>query len=106
MKKLKIQDFLIVKNVFVFDWDLGNRYKNEGKHNVVTLEAEEIFNDRPIYFRDRDHSLVEKRYLVYGSTKKGRQLVIIFTIRNKKVRVISARDQNKKERTVYQFNLD
>ncbi|PJC66360.1 hypothetical protein CO018_02320, partial [Candidatus Beckwithbacteria bacterium CG_4_9_14_0_2_um_filter_47_11] len=57
-----------------------------------------------IFFQDEKHSLKEKRYGVFGQTNNKRLLTIIFTIRNNKVRAISARDQNKKERKQYEQN--
>ncbi|MBI2414248.1 BrnT family toxin [candidate division WWE3 bacterium] len=37
-----------------------------------------------------------------GNTGIGRLLFIVFTLRGRKVRVISARDSNKKERKLYE----
>jgi len=87
--------------VVVFDWDEYNRDKNKIKHNVTQIECEEVFINEPIYFEDQKHSSIEKRYTAYGETTNRRVLTIIFTIRNDKIRIISARDQSKKEREVY-----
>lgn len=84
-----------------FEWDKYNKDNNKLKHNVTPIECEEIFLNEPIYFPDKKHSIKEQRYLVYGETINGRFLTIIFTIREDKIRVISARDQSKKEREVY-----
>ena len=85
-----------------FDWDEGNLSKNWQKHEVHFKEAEEIFFNRPVkIYSDSSHSAKEKRFLTYGITNKGRKLTIIFTFRNKKIRIISARDQSKKERRLY-----
>ena len=88
--------------VVIFEWDEYNREKNRIKHNVTQIECEEIFVNDPIYFADEKHSKVEQRYTAYGeTTNKKRLLTIVFTIRTDKIRVISARDQSKKERKVY-----
>lgn len=85
-----------------FDWDKSNQDKNWKKHNVHFREAEEVFLNRPLkLFQDKQHSIVEKRFQALGITDKNRSLSIFFTIRNKKIRIISARDQNKKERRRY-----
>jgi hypothetical protein len=85
-----------------FDWDKGNIEKNWNKHKVSFKEAEELFFNKPLkIFRDIRHSIVEKRFQALGITDKNRELTIFFTIRNKKIRIISARDQNKKERRKY-----
>jgi len=86
-----------------FDWDEGNKHKNLKKHGLPQREIEEIFFNRPIkIFPDLKHSQKERRFLALGKNSVGSHLTIIFTIRNNKIRVISARKQNKKERRVYE----
>lgn len=60
-----------------------------------------FFNEPLIVTKDEPHSIVEVRYFVLGKTDKERLLFIIFTIRGKKIRIISARDMSKKERRIY-----
>lgn len=48
-----------------------------------------------------DHSQVEQRYYALGRTHAGRLLFVVFTVRNNLLRVISARDMNRKERAIY-----
>lgn len=85
-----------------FDWDKGNIDKNWGKHKVHYKEAEEVFLNRPLMvFPDIKHSILEKRFQALGITDDKRKLSIFFTIRNKKIRIISIRNQNKKEREKY-----
>jgi uncharacterized protein len=86
-----------------FDWDDGNRNKNWIKHKVSNSECEEIFFNLPLLVEaDAKHSILEKRYYVLGQTNQGRFLFIVFTERNKRIRVISARDMNRKERSIYE----
>lgn len=86
-----------------FEWDEGNRKKNWFKHRVTTREAEEAFFNTPALFaKDHKHSQTETRYACYGRTGGGRKLFISFTFRGDKIRVISARDQNRKEKEVYE----
>jgi len=92
----------VFKKPLEFSWDKGNIGKNL-KHNVTDKEAEESFFDkRRKTFRDRLHSNGEERFRIVGKTKKGRLLFIAFTMRGKKVRIISARDINKKEVYLYE----
>jgi hypothetical protein len=85
-----------------FDWDKGNRHKSWRKHSVQPKEAEEIFFNEPlIIFDDVKHSESEKRYLAHGVSKKSRKLTVVFTLRDEKVRIISARPMNKKDRDYY-----
>ena len=86
-----------------FDWDAGNREKNWQKHRVSTGECEEIFFNLPLLFQDDpDHSQTEPRYLVLGQTNAERLLFIAFTVRQEKIRVISAREMSQKERDLYE----
>jgi len=87
-----------------FEWDIGNSQKSAQKHDVHPTEAEEVFFNSPLIISDDDkHSSIKKRYLAYGITNKKRFLTVIFTLRENEtlIRVISARDQHRKERTVY-----
>ncbi|MGC1376062.1 MAG: BrnT family toxin [Anaerolineales bacterium] len=86
-----------------FDWDDGNREKNWLKHRVTTRECEETFFNLPLLLQPADaaHSQVEPRYYVLGHSDAGRSLFIAFTVRTDKIRVISARDMSRKERSIY-----
>ena len=90
----------------VFDWDKGNINKNFEKHKVSDKESEEVFErQKKFIFEDQKHSLVETRYMIWGETNKKRKLTIFFTMRNKQVRIISARDMSHKERRVYEKKI-
>jgi len=85
-----------------FEWDQGNINKNQ-KHKVEFTECEQIFFNEPIIILDDPkHSVAEMRYAAFGVTDNDRKLVIIYTLRNKKLRVISARDMSRKERSFYE----
>ncbi len=85
-----------------FDWNKGNVDKNWKKHKVHFKESEEIFFNKPLkIFGDPKHSKVEQRYVSYGKTNGKRLLAIVFTYRDNKIRIISARDQNRKEKNIY-----
>ena len=89
---------MILLNLVKFEWDQGNYDKNWKRHQVMYFEAEEVFfDDNKKIFEDPHHSETEKRYILLGRTVTKRALFIVFTIRNNLVRVISARDLNKKE---------
>lgn len=94
---------ITIKEPYEFEWDKGNKDKNWLKHKVKNEECEEIFFDKKKkILKDVLHSGKEKRFIILGKTKKERLLFVVFTIRNKKVRVISARDVNKKEVILYE----
>lgn len=86
-----------------FEWDKGNIDKNLVKHDVTNREAEEIFGNKPLkIFPDLKYLEQEQRFVAYGVTNQNRKLVIVFTLRKGKIRVISARVQNEKERRIYE----
>ena len=81
-----------------FDWDESNAVKNWESHQVTPEEAEDVFFQEPMVVRaDSGHSARERRYQALGQTSRGRLLFVAFTIRRKLIRVISARDMNRRE---------
>ena len=85
-----------------FEWDDGNRDKNLKKHSVTNAECEEAFaDDKKLVRSDVIHSQTEARHYLIGKTNGGRILFMSFTIRKEFVRIISARDINRKERSYY-----
>ena len=98
---------IVISQPIEFEWDENNKDKNWIKHKVRNEEAEEVFFDdnKKLYF-DPTHSHQEKRYIIVGKTKKKRLLFVVFTLRKNKVRVISARDLNKrKEKQLYEKTI-
>lgn len=93
----------LFKEPICFEWDRGNKDKNLKKHDVTIEECEEVFFDP---CKKIANTLVkagrENRYLLIGRTKKDRILFIVFTMRKQKIRIVSARDINKKERKKYE----
>ena len=86
-----------------FEWDSGNSGKNLKKHQVSDEETEEVFSDdRKVQKPDPFHSVKEKRFILLGKTKGERLLFIVYTVRKTKIRVISARDVNQKEKPLYE----
>jgi uncharacterized DUF497 family protein len=82
-----------------FQWDDGNTSKSARRHGVLPTEAEQVFLNRPVVvLGDVGHSEAEPRYFAFGSTDAGRMLTGVFTIREKRLRVISARAMSRKER--------
>jgi len=85
-----------------FDWDEGNTSKNWLKHKVTPSECEQVFFNQPLVVQDDPkHSKNEKRLYALGKTDQDRFLFMAFTVRNKLIRVISARDMSRKERRAF-----
>ena len=92
----------IVENCEGFEWDEGNSNKNFYLHSVTDSECEDLFFNLPLIIAaDKAHSGSEKRFFVLGRTDANRRLFIAFTVRNKLIRVISARDMTKSENRKY-----
>jgi len=88
-----------------FDWDEGNLRKNWEKHRVTVAECEQAFFNMPlIAFREDAHSEQEERFFVLGQADSGRLLFLVFTIRGRLIRVISARTMSRKERRSYEHH--
>ena len=86
-----------------FQWDSGNQVKSWVKHHVTSDEAEQAFADerRAVRQDPRPYS-GEQRFYLLGKTIAGRLLYVAFTMRGEAIRVISARDVNRKEVPLYE----
>jgi uncharacterized protein len=86
-----------------FEWDEHNIEKNRRGHSVIPAECEQIFFNRPLVAgSDHLHSEKETHFYALGRTDAGRLLFEAFTVRGALIRVISARDANRKERRIYE----
>lgn len=86
-----------------FEWNRANIDKSFEKHGITPNQSEEIFLDEDLkVIRDIKHSQKEKRLIAIGKTFENKILFIVFTIRKNKIRIISARPANKKERRNYE----
>lgn len=86
-----------------FEWDSAKARENESKHGVSFFEACEVFgDDHSSAVRDPDHSLEENRYLIFGMSKGGKYLVVSYTERVDRIRLISVRQMTPRERRAYE----
>lgn len=89
-----------------FEWDKGNIDKIYQKHGISIKEAEEAFLDKHVFLQeDIKHSEKEERFIAISKTSANKMLFSIFTIRDKKIRIISTRVANKKERRLYEEKI-
>ena len=86
-----------------FEWDGNKAEANLSKHGVSFDEAKTVFDD-PLYvdFYDPDYSDEENRYIITGESQQRRLLIVSYTERNHKIRLISAREVTKREREDYE----
>jgi hypothetical protein len=86
-----------------FEWDPRKDRANVAKHGVAFAEAARAFGDPlSVVVPDPDHSVGEARYILFGRADTGRYLVVGFTERGARLRLISARPMTRRERTAYE----
>lgn len=86
-------------NMQVFEWDETKRMLNLDKHGIDFVDAVAIFHDpNRIELETVRHG--EIRYQAIASVNNI-VLLIVYTIRNKVKRIISARRASKNERKAY-----
>jgi uncharacterized DUF497 family protein len=89
--------------VLIFEWDPDKARGNEQKHGISFVEASEVFDDdHSSSVPDPDHSASEQRYLIFGISKQGKHLVVSYTERGDRIRLISARQMTPRERRAYE----
>ena len=92
-----------INEVSGFEWDEGNKEKNKRKHNLDKWQIEEVFFNEPfLIYEDTKHSNYENRCYAFGKTDNELKLMVVFTVRNSLIRIISAGKMNKKERAYYE----
>ena len=85
-----------------FEWNAGNSEKNWKRHQVTQAECEQIFGNLPLLVSVATGTgSGEPRYFALGRTDGVRELAVVFTVRGKRVRVISARPMSRRERKEY-----
>ena len=86
-----------------FEWDPAKAISNLEKHGVAFTEAMTIFADPfEVTIIDPDHSEQEARFLSIARSVLGRLLVVAYTERGSRTRLISAREATPKERRDYE----
>jgi uncharacterized protein len=74
-----------------FEWDPAKAEENSKKHGVGFAEASTVFGDPlEITIPDPDHSEGEARFLSVGLSAGNRLLVVSYTERDGKIRIIHA----------------
>ena len=88
---------------YIFEWDPEKAEANLSKHGVSFAEAVTAFGD-PLSMNmpDPDHSEGEQRFIVLGMSDRYRLLVVSYTERLPRTRIISARLATRHERKQYE----
>ena len=87
-----------------FDWDLHN-VGHVDRHGVDPAEVEEAFGRPHVIIAAKDAGC-EKRWKLFGTSAAGRYLVVVFTIRNHRLRPVTAHTMNQRERRIYAPEID
>jgi uncharacterized DUF497 family protein len=86
-----------------FEWDPLKAINNKRKHGIAFMEGSTAFSDpRSITIPDPDHSVFENRLLLLGLCEPGRLVVVSYTERSDRIRIISVRYASKRERKFYE----
>ena len=89
----------------IFEWDSEKAELNWKKHGINFEDATRVFEDENrIDYLDEVHSDYEDRYITIGRVEKI--LFVVYTEREDRTRIISARKANKSERREYLGNSD
>ena len=85
------------------EWDESKNLLNQKKHRVSFEEASTVLADPlEIVIDDPDHSSVENRFISMGESFRRRMLVVSYTERSNKIRIINARKPTRRERQMYE----
>lgn len=89
---------------FEFEWDAGNSKKSSAKHGVESEEVESVFELKMAATIGRQFSPVvdEERLCLVGPSAEGRMISVVFALRDGRVRPISSRPANRKEKKLYE----
>jgi len=86
-----------------FEWDAAKARRNGRRHGVRFTEAASVFAD-PLArsMVDPAHSELEDRYVITGTSDRGRVLVVVYTERERTIRIITAHRATRRERRTYE----
>lgn len=88
-----------------FEWDKNKAEENLKKHKISFDEATTVFNDPlELTIPDPEHSDFEERFISIGMSHQHKILIVVYTERGNKIRIISARTATKHEKKYYEKN--
>ncbi len=85
------------------EWDTNKEIINQKKHGIGFYEAATVFFDPlSLTVPDDKHSIGEQRHNILGESEDGDLLVVAFTERGTRLRIISARYATRRENREYE----
>ena len=88
-----------------FEWDPKKARENIRKHRVSFEEAMTVFRDPLARIHDDPDSVGESREIIIGTSTAGRLILVCFTERGERVRIINARHAEPAERYDYEESI-
>ena len=88
-----------------FGWDEAKNRANIRKHGIALETAKRIFNGPVLTWSDRRKDYGEQRQLGIGRLDHEAVIVVAWTNRAGRIRLISARPASRKERSAYHGRL-
>ena len=89
-----------------FEWDPAKAAKNLRKHRVSFAEAATVFADAlSVTASDPDHSIAEDRFITIGYSTRQRLLIVAHTEHGERIRIISARELTRAEKSAYEEEI-
>jgi len=86
-----------------FEWDEAKANANFKKHRISFEHAKTVFADPfSITADDPKHSVDERRFVDIGAAANGKVLVVSYTQRGRKIRLISCRKSTRAELKIYE----
>ncbi|MCX6033604.1 MAG: BrnT family toxin [Chloroflexi bacterium] len=83
-----------------FEWDAAKRLSNSRKHGIDFADSTTIFEGDTVVLLDDRFDYGERRYLAFGLLK-DKVIVVAYTERGEKIRIISARKALRHEELYY-----
>jgi hypothetical protein len=84
-----------------FEWDRKKAESNWRKHEVRFRDAATVLRLDDMAITELDNYPYEERYVTIGMSAIGQLLVVVYTYRGDKIRIISARRATKTETSIY-----
>ena len=86
-----------------FEWDEAKQRANYKKHGLDFRDAEKVFQEVTITAEDKRQDYGEKRFISLGRLEDI--VVVVYTERSDKIRLIPRRRANQKERKAYEEKI-
>ena len=84
-----------------YQWDRNKALTNLNKHGIDFADAVSVFSDE-LAISIFDPRFAEERFIIIGMDAFSRILVVVYTLRDDEIRLISARKATRNERRQYE----